>query len=238
MANRSQLDLLINALVLIRRASTAIDTALGLPAADRARLDESLDEVRHDLGRLMAQLGGTVPGASAIGRRPEFKAAAGIVEFLARQGAAQLGTVASVADTLRQGDDSRTLAQRIERHLAETGVASKADLAEALGVEPDSPGLQEALERALGTGRAEWYAPNVYGVPRSRLEELAGDHVGPTPGVSHPAIPEAGVAGERDTAGDANGGPTDLGGAVSELERSLAALGAALGEIRRSPPPR
>lgn len=236
MANGSQIDLLISALVLIRKASGAIDAALGLPAADRAQLEDRLEAVRHDLGRLMTQLGGAVPGASAIGRRPEFKVVAGVVEFVARQGAAQLGAVASVADTLRQGDDSRALAQRIERHLAETGVASRDELAEALAIEPGSPRLQEALERALGTGRAEWYAPDVYGVPRSRLEDMAGEEAAASPAATS-AEPEAeaGVGGateEDESREGEDGKPADLGGAVSELESSLAALGTALGEIR------
>jgi hypothetical protein len=230
-ANRSQIDLLITALVLVRKASSAIDTALGLPAADRVQLEDSLDAVRHDLGRLVSQLGNAVPGASAIGRRPEFKAAAGVVEFVARQGAAQLGAVASVADTLRQGEDSRALAQRIERHLADVGVASRAELAEALAVEPDSARLREALERALGTGRAEWYAPDVYGVPRSRLEDLAGE-APPTPSEADSeaaAQPADAAEGEAGTGDDRPGG---LDRAVDELEGSLAGLGAAMQEIR------
>jgi hypothetical protein len=228
-ASSSQIDLLINALVLIRKASSAIDTALGLPAADRAQLEDRLEAVRDDLVRLMSQLGSAVPGASAIGRRPEFKAAAGIVEFVARQGAAQLGAVASVADTLRQGDDSRALAQRIERHLAETGVASRTELAEALGVDPDSSRLREALERALGTGRAEWYAPDVYGVPRSQLEELAEDEVSLRPAGSQAEPGE--TEGEAEAAAD-DGAPGDLGTAVGEIESSLADLGTALRELR------
>jgi hypothetical protein len=221
MASRPQLDLLISSLVLIRRASSAIDAALGLPAADRAQLEAQVEQVRDDLGRLVTQLGGSIPGASGLARRPEVKMAAGVVEFLARQGAAQLGAVAGVADTLRAGGDSRKLAQRIERHLAETGVASREDLARELEIEPDSPRLQEALERALGSGRAEWYGPGLYGIPRGRLETLAADE-----------SREPGPGAESEDVDD----PT-LENAVSELERSLEALGTALDESGDETPP-
>lgn len=211
MANRSQLDLIISSLVLIRKASSAIDSALGLPAADRAQLDESLDAVRHDLGQVITQVGSAIPGAGALSRRPEVRTAAGIIEFVARQGAAQLGAVAGVADTLRMGGDSRSLAQRIEKHLAEVGVASREDLALALGHEPGSARFQEALERALGSGRAEWYGPDVYGVPRGQLEELAETKGEPATGAE-----------------DAGPEQPDLRAAVGELETSLEELGTAL----------
>jgi len=206
---RSQLDLVINSLVLIRKASSAIDAALGLPAADRAEIEGNLDAVRGDLNLVVKQLGGAIPGASALGRRPEVKTAAGIVDFVARQGAVQLGAVAGLADMVRQGGDSRMLAQKIERHLATEGVASRDDLAGALGVDPESARLQEAIERALGSGRAEWYGPGLYGVPRGQLEELASD--------------EAAEVGEEEP--EHRGG---LGAAVESLESSLSALGTAL----------
>ena len=209
MPGRSQLDLVINSLVLIRKASSAIDAALGLPAADRAEIEGNLDAVRGDLNLVVKQLGGAIPGASALGRRPEVKTAAGIVDFVARQGAVQLGAVAGLADMVRQGGDSRMLAQKIERHLATEGVASRDDLARALGVDPESARLQEAIERALGSGRAEWYGPGLYGVPRGQLEELASD--------------EAAEVGEEEP--EHRGG---LGAAVESLESSLSALGTAL----------
>jgi len=206
-AGRNQLDLVISALVLIRKASSAIDTTLNLPAADRAELEGNLEAVRSDLGHLM----GAVPGASALGTRPELKMAAGVVEFVARHGSSQLGVVAGVADSLRSGGDSRTLALKIERHLIDCGVASREDLAEALGLEPDSAKLQEAIERALGSGRAEWYGPGLYGVPRGDLEDLAEQTL------------EVGVAAGEE-------GPKGIGGAVARLEGSLEGLGAALQE--------
>jgi hypothetical protein len=214
MSNRSQLDLLISSLVLIRRASSALDAALGLPASDRAQLEAQVEQVRDDLGRVVTQLGGSIPGASSLAKRPEVKMAAGIVEFLARQGAAQLGAVAGVADTLRAGGDSRSLAQRIERHLVAVGVASREDLAGELGIEPDSPRLQEALERALGSGRAEWYGPGLYGIPRHRLEEIAAEQAPPNEAEAADPLPAA----------------DDLQSAVSELESSVDALGTALRE--------
>ena len=212
MSNRPQLDLLISSLVLVRKASSALDAALGLPARDRAQLESQVEQVRDDLSRVVTQLGASIPGASGLSRRPEVKMAAGVVEFLARQGAAQLGAVAGVADTLRSGGDSRTLAQRIERHIAEVGVASREDLARELALDEDSPRLQEALERALGSGRAEWYGPGLYGIPRNRLEKLAEET---------PEDPGAGAPGATDDS---------LQSAVSELESSLDALGSAIGE--------
>jgi hypothetical protein len=206
----SQLDLVINALVLIRKAQSAVDAAVHLPSADRAQLDDQLEAVRTDLGILIGAVAGAVPGAGALAGRREVKMAAGVVEFLARQGAAQLGAVAGVADALR-GADSRTLSRRIAEHLAEVGVAGREDLARAVASDPQSPQFQEALERALGSGRAEWYGPGSYGVPRGELEEAA----------------------ERTTGDDAEEAPADRGGdldsAITVLESSLAALSSSLG---------
>lgn len=216
MAARNQLDLVINALIVIRKASSAIDAALGLPAADRARLEENLDAVRQDLNRVIGQIGGAIPGAGALARRPEVKMAAGMVEFVARQSAAQLGVVAGAADALRLGGDSRTLSDAIARHLREVGVASREDIATAVGVDPKSPRMQEALERALGSGKAEWYAPNVYGVPRRDLEDLAAREESAEP------APVAGEATEPEQ--------RDLGVAVGDLESSLEGLGRALAQ--------
>jgi hypothetical protein len=213
LSSRSRLDLLINALVLMRRASGAIDSALGLPARDRAEVEENLDRVRRDLNHVTAQLAASIPGGATLGKRPELRAAAGVVEFVARQGAAQLGAVAGVADSFRKGGDSRSLANQIERHLAEVGVASREELGMALGVDPDSERLREGIERALGTGRAEWYAPDVYGVARGRLEDLAEPADG---ALDEPPASEAEVA--------------DLRTAVDELETSLTQLGTQLRE--------
>jgi hypothetical protein len=207
----SQLDLVINALVLIRKAQSAVDAAVHLPTADRAQIDDQLEAVRTDLGNLIGAVAGAVPGAGTLAGRREVKMAAGVVEFLARQGAAQLGAVAGVADALR-GADSRTLAKRIEQHLAEVGVASRDDLAHAIESDPESPQFQEALERALGSGRAEWYGPGSYGVPRAGLEEAAER---PSPAEVEEATPEQ---------------KQDLDDAITELEASLAALSSSLGE--------
>jgi hypothetical protein len=207
----SQLDLVINALVLIRKAQSAVDAAVHLPTADRARLDEQLEAVRADLGNLIGAVAGAVPGAGTIAGRREVKMAAGVVEFLARQGAAQLGAVAGVADALR-GADSRTLSRRIEEHLTEVGVASRDELARAIESDPQSPQFQEALERALGSGRAEWYGPGSYGVPRGELEDLADRGTGEETGA-----PSARREPELDTA-------------IAELEASLATLSSSLGE--------
>lgn len=219
MAPRNQLDLVIGALVLIRRASSAIDTALGLPAQDRAQLESNLEQVRNDLTDLMSEIGGSIPGAAALSTRPEVKMAAGVVEFFARHSASQLGAVAGVADTLRSGGDSRVLSQRIERHLNEVGVASREDLAELLGLEPNSAKLQESIERTLGCGRAEWYGPDLYGVPRIELEDLAER----TPDAATGAQEAEPAAGK------------DIGSAVSRLESSLQSLGSALGNRQVEP---
>jgi hypothetical protein len=207
----SQLDLVINALVLIRKAQSAVDAAVHLPTADRAQLDEQLEAVRADLGNLVGAVAGAVPGAGALAQRREVKMAAGVVEFLARQGAAQLGAVAGVADALL-GADSRTLSKRIEEHLAEVGVASREDLARAIDSDPTSPQFQEALERALGSGRAEWYGPGSYGVPRAGLEQAAER---PGPEEADESTPEE---------------KQDLDAAITELEASLAALSSSLGD--------
>lgn len=222
MEARSQIDLLIHALVLVRKASSAVEAAVGLPATDRAELEEQLEAVRQDLGQVVHQLSGAVPGGSALAKRPEVKATAGVVEFLARQGATQLGAVAGMADALRQGTSSRALAQRIERRLAEVGVASREDLADALGVEPDSVQLQEAIERALGSGRAEWYGPGVYGVPRGELEEL-----GDRPPMATSGEPTGLDAPEEETEEEPTG-REHLQTAVSALEHSLGGLATAL----------
>ncbi len=228
MESHSQLDLVIKGLVLVRKASSAVEVALGLPRPDRDQLDAQVDAVRRDLGRVVTQVGAAIPGAGVLGRRPEVKMAAGIVEFIARQGANQLGAVAGAADTLRTGNDSRSLAQRIERYVAEVGVASRADLAEMLGVDQGSTELQEAIERALGSGRAEWYGPGVYGLPRGQLEALGSRPASATPESSERAAPEESASEHSDEASSEPGSVPQLQAAVSSLEGSLRALGSAL----------
>jgi len=154
--------------------------------------------------------------------------AAGIVEFIARQGATQLGAVAGVADTLRTGSDSRSLAQQIERYVAEVGVASRADLAEVLGVDQSSAELQEAIERALGSGRAEWYGPGVYGLPRGQLEALGRRSTATTSESPEPTAPYGSEAELSDEAESEPGSVPQLQAAVRSLEGSLRALGTAL----------
>ena len=100
------------------------------------------------------------------------------------------------------------------------GVASREDLAGALGIEPDSERLQEALERALGSGRAEWYGPGLYGVPRGQLEELASEEA-------------AAETGDTEATGGVRGG---LDAAVSSLEGSLTSLGTALSDTTATEP--
>jgi hypothetical protein len=39
-------------------------------------------------------------------------------------------------------------------------------------VDPRSPDFQDALERTLGTSRAEWYGSGTYGLPREELEAM------------------------------------------------------------------
>ncbi len=222
MDSRSQLDLMISSLVLIRKTSSAIDAALALPAADRAKLESILDQVRGDLGQVVGQVGSAIPGASGIVKRPEIKAVAGVIEFVARQSANQLGAVAGVADALRSGEDSRALANRIDLHLRSAGVSTREEIGAALRVDPAEPRLQEALERLLGSGRAEWYGPGVYGVPRGQLEELSD--LGPR------AVAEDG----DDRGGVAIDPPRHLAGAVNALEGSLGALAAALSDADRA----
>ena len=160
--------------------------------------------------------------------------AAGIVEFLARQGATQLGVVAGVADTLRSGD-SRSLAERIERQIAEAGVATRGELAEELGIREDSDELREGIERALGSGRAEWYGPGVYGLPRGQLEALGVEPDQAVAEVEGGGQAEPGTeAAENGRADDGAepaqpaGGAPQLQAAVRALEGSLRSLGTAL----------
>ncbi len=183
MAN-SNLDLAINALVLIRNSQRAIDAALRLPAEDRAAVADQVEAVRRSVGQVASSLAGTIPGAQSlagagqvaaggIAQRPEFRAVTGMVSFFAKQGSEVLGAVAGVAGSLGGGRDrSLALSERISKRLAEVGVATREDLARELGVDPRSADFQEALERTLGTGRAEWYGAGTYGLPRDELEAM------------------------------------------------------------------
>ena len=179
----SNLDLAINALVLIRNAQRAIDAALRLPAEDRASVAEHVDAVRRSVGQVAASLAATIPGAQSLAgasqvaagglaTRREFRALTGMVSFFARQGSEALGAVAGMAGALGGRDRSLALSERITVRLAEVGVATREDLARELGVEPRSPDFQDALERTLGTGRAEWYGSGTYGLPRGDLEAM------------------------------------------------------------------
>lgn len=219
MAARNQLDLVITSLVLIRKASSAIEAALNLPASDRAQIEGQIEAVRSDLSQLLNLIGGSIPGAGGLAKRPEVKAVAGVVEFLARQGSSQLGAVAGVADALKSGDDSRGLAQRIEARLRADGIATREELAAGLKIDADSPQLQEALERLLGSGRAEWYGPGVYGMPRGQLEVM---------GTVDPGGAED--TDEEDAAEDESDDQPKLAVAVSALEGSLSVLAGTLSE--------
>lgn len=182
----SNLDLAINALVLIRNAQRAIDTALRLPAEDRAAVAEQVEEVRHSVGQVAASLAGTIPGAQSLAgagqvaagglaQRSEFRALTGMVSFFARQGSEALGAVAGIAGSMGGRDRSLALSERISSRLEEVGVATREDLARELGVDPRSADFQDALERTLGTSRAEWYGSGTYGLPRDELEAMISE---------------------------------------------------------------
>ena len=184
MAASSNLDLAINALVLIRNAQRAIDAALRLPAEDRAAVAAHVDAVRTSVGEVAASLASTIPGAQSLAgagqvaagglaQRTEFRALTGMVSFFARQGSEALGAVAGVAASLGGGRDrSLAISERISARLEEVGVATREDLAREVGADPRSPDFQDALERTLGTGRAEWYGSGTYGLPRGELEAM------------------------------------------------------------------
>ena len=227
----SNLDLAINALVLIRNAQRAVDTALRLPAEDRAAVAEQVEEVRRNVGQVAGSLAGTIPGAQSLAwagqvaagglaQRAEFRALTGMVSFFARQGSEALGAVAGIAGSMGGSRDrSLALSERITERLEDVGVATRDDLARELGVEPRSADFQDALERTLGTGRAEWYGSGTYGLPRPELEAM---------------ISNARQASEREEpSGDADrpspGEPSaGLGPAIGELSSSLEELQGAM----------
>lgn len=229
----SNLDLAINALVLIRNAQRAIDTALRLPAEDRAAVADQVEAVRRSVGQVAASLAGTIPGAQSLAgagqvaagglsQRPEFRVVTGMVSYFARQGSEALGAVAGVAGSLGGGRDrSLALSERISKRLAEVGVATREDLARELDVDPRSGDFQEALERTLGTGRAEWYGAGTYGLPRDELEAMISKARKASEGAPAAERPEA--PAEPDAAAT-----PALGSAIDELNSSLDMLSGAV----------
>ncbi len=233
----SNLDLAINALVLIRNAQRAIEAALRLPAEDRAAVAEQIDAVRRSTGQVAASLAATIPGAQSLAgagqvvggglaQRPEFRALTGMVGFFAKQGSEALGAVAGVAGSLGGGrDQSLVLSERISKRLAEVGVATREDLARELDVDPRSGDFQDAVERTLGTGRAEWYGSGTYGLPRSELETMIS--------AARQTADDAEPAGAEPEAAEApgpeqSGAIAPLDGAIDELNSSLNRLSGAV----------
>jgi len=233
-AQPSNLDLAINALVLIRNAQRAIDAALRLPAEDRAAVAEHVEAVRRSVGQVAGSLAATIPGAQSLAgagqvaagglaQRPEFRALTGMVSFFARQGSEALGAVAGVAGSLGGGRDrSLLLAERITRRLREVGVATREDLARELDVDPRSADFQDALERTLGTGRAEWYGSGTYGLPRKELDGM----ISKARQATDAAPPEAAEPRSAELPA--------LGNAMDELNASLDRLSGAV-STRRDP---
>jgi hypothetical protein len=229
LAQQSNLDLAINALVLIRNAQRAMDAALRLPAEDRAAVADQVDAVRRSTGKVATSLAATIPGAQSLAGagqaaagRPEFRALTGMVSFFARQGAEALGAVAGVAGSLGGGRDrSLAMSERITKRLAVAGVATRDDLARELDVDPRSPDFQEAIERTLGTGRAEWYGAGTYGLPRDELQAMitrARDEAEQAPAAEE----EAATGAERAPLAES------LDGAIDELSSSLDRLSGAV----------
>jgi hypothetical protein len=228
----SNLDLAINALVLIRNAQRAIDAALRLPADDRAAVAEQVEAVRRSVGEVAASLAGTIPGAQSLAgagqvaagglaQRPEFRALTGMVSFFARQGSEALGAVAGIAGSMGGGRDrSLALSERISSRLEEVGVGTREDLARELGVDSRSPDFQDALERTLGTGRAEWYGSGTYGLPRDELEAMISEARAASAQAAKPPKPEPEQAEPEQAESPGPG----LAPAIDELSASLEQL--------------
>ena len=145
-----------------------------------------------------------------------------MVSFFARQGSEALGAVAGVAGSLGgAGDRSLALSERISKRLAEVGVATREDLARELAVDPRSTDFQEALERTLGTGRAEWYGAGTYGLPRDELEAMISKARKASEGVPAAEPPEAPAGLEAPSI-------PALGSAIDELNSSLDQLSGAV----------
>jgi hypothetical protein len=231
-AQQSNLDLAINALVLIRNAQRAMDAALRLPAEDRAALAEQIDAVRRSTGKVAASLAATIPGAQSLAGagqaaagRPEFRALSSMVSFFARQGAEALGAVAGVAGALGGGRDrSLAMSERIVQRLEVAGVTTRDDLARELEIDPRAPDLQDAIERTLGTGRAEWYGAGTYGLPREELELM----ISRAREEAENAEPETPPAEAQAEAPEQPPLAESLDGAMAELDSSLDRLSGAV----------
>jgi hypothetical protein len=227
LAQQTNLDLAINALVLIRNAQRAIDAALRLPAEDRAAVAEQVEAVRKSAGQVAGSLAATIPGAQSLAgagqvvgeglaQRTEFRALTGMVSFFARQGSEALGAVAGVAASLGGGRDrSLALSERITKRLEEVGVATREDLARELAVDARSSDFQDALERTLGTGRAEWYGSGTYGLPRGELETMISKARAAS------AKADDGPEGADEPAAAERPPIAPLGSAIEELNSSL-----------------
>ena len=240
MAQQNNLDLAINGLVLIRNAQRAIDAALRLPAEDRAAVAEHVEAVRKSTGQVAGSLAATIPGAQSLAgagqvvgeslaQRTEFRALSGMRQLLRAPGVGALGAVAGVAATLGGGRDrSLALSERITKRLEEVGVATREDLARELAVDPRSADFQDALERTLGTGRAEWYGSGTYGLPRGELESMISKAREANAGTEEPAE----AAEESPSPERASIAP--LGGAIDDLNASLDELSAAVASTSAS----
>jgi hypothetical protein len=205
----SSFDHAVSALVLIRDAERAIDAAMRLPSEDRAAVTEQIETVQTRARDVSSALAGAVPGArtvfsagqnlgSGLADRREVRALGGLVSFFAGQGSHALDAVAGAAGSLGdEPDPTIDLSERIVQRLHEVGVTSRKDLARELEVDPRSAEFRDALERTLGTGRAEWYGSGTYGLPHSELEtliarpregsdEAVGDEPGGTDGSQEP----------------------------------------------------
>ena len=206
----SNLDHAVDALVLIRDAQRAVDAALRLPNDDRAALHDQVEAVR----------GSTAELAAALAARPELRALGGMVSFFAQHGSQALGAVSGAAASLGQEPDpSLDLSERIAKRLEEVGVSTRSDLAHELAVDPRSREFRDALERTLGTGRAEWYGSGTYGLPRAELETLIA-RAGTVSDEAGAGATEAGE--ERRSAPNPGSAISDLRAAVDALLNAVA----------------
>ena len=239
MAQQTNLDLAINALVLIRNAQRAIDAALRLPAEDRAAVAEQVESVRKSAGQVAGSLAATIPGAQSLAgagqvvgeglaQRTEFRALTGMVA--SSHARARRPSAPSPASPRRSaaGATAPSRCRRGSRSGSKSGVATREDLARELAVDPRSPEFQDALERTLGTGRAEWYGSGTYGLPHGELEAMisrareasakadeAPDAADDAPQAEHPPI-------------------APLGNAIDELNSSLDELSDAVASTSTS----
>jgi hypothetical protein len=211
MAGASNLDHALSALVLIRDAQRALDSALRLPSEDRAALAGQIQAVRRGMRDVASSLAGAVPGGPSLvsagqalgeglANRPELRALGGVVSFLASQSSHALDAVAGAAESFGgERDRSLALSDRITHRLTEVGIATRSDLARELEVDPRSTEFRDALERTLGTGHAEWYGSVTYGLPRDELEAMlakareVADEEAPAPAPEAP-VPSGAMA--------------------------------------------